>query len=164
MRGRTWFFLCVAALALLLSFDSHDSDGLVSPRIKPNRAEAASGALGPAPPNSSFDADGYSVGTPPTNSGFDTGDLTGWTTTGTVSVQTGGDDGNFARFDSINAEILSWAFDVPADAQTLTFKTVHLTSSSTCLSSYVMSGTNYATPIKLPRQLLCDQADIISSQ
>src|SRR5438477_12884424 len=40
-----------------------------------------------SPTNSDFETAGGSVGAPPTNSGFSTGDFTGWTQSGTTSIQ-----------------------------------------------------------------------------
>ena len=82
--------------------------------------------------NSDFEKPSVPVGTPPSNSGFETspadapavpngdfetGDFTGWTTTGTPSIQTDPSRGYWARVPS--GTLTTSALDVPSNAQAL---------------------------------------------
>lgn len=98
-------------------------------------------------PNGGFDTPAYAVGVPAANNGFETGDLTGWTATGVVSVQSGGPGGMYARLGNI-ATLVSAPFDVPASAQTLSFDIGYFSTSS-CLTADVLYGANYATSKQL---------------
>lgn len=126
----------------------------------PGVAYAASGALGPTPPNFTLDTGTYTTGTPPSNyqfeedeeqvgsppsnHDFETGDFTGWTTSGTTSVQSGGPTGYFAQLGS-SGNIYSSAFDMPGSAQSLEVDIGTLGSSSNGYYIYVLSGSGYST-------------------
>jgi YD repeat-containing protein len=127
---------------------------------RPTPVLAASGATSTAPPNYSFDAAPHTtgtpptnydfetpespVGTPPTNHDFETGDFTGWTTSGTVSVQSGGPSGFYARLDS-GGTITSSAFTIPNEAQSLRFDIGTLGSGTNTYLIYILSGPGYGT-------------------
>jgi hypothetical protein len=70
------------------------------------------GEVGTPPANNDFETPGGQVGTPPTNSGFETGDFTGWTPTGSPTVQSGGPNGYYAK---TTTAITSQAYTVDAD-------------------------------------------------
>jgi hypothetical protein len=72
--------------------------------------------------NFNFDALSYTTGTPPTNNNFETGDLTGWTVTGTVTVEAGGPGSSlyYARMTN-HSVITSSAFSIPTNAQVISF-------------------------------------------
>jgi hypothetical protein len=94
-------------------------------------------------PNGDFSKPSYYVGLPPANNGFETRDLTGWTTTGAVSVVAGGPSGFYAQLSNA-ASVYSAPFDLPLDAQTLTFDQGFFGPNS-CVTAYVLSGPTYAT-------------------
>jgi RHS repeat-associated protein len=136
-------FLAAATVSDRLGFDSLT---LPSPR---NEAQAASGVLDPFVPNGAMRAASFGVGTPPSNHDFGTGDFTSWSKTGTATIQSGGVDGNYARFDSIGSTLTTAAFTVPANAQTLTFKHVHLASGSNCIFGWILYGPTYTSSTSL---------------
>ncbi len=130
------------------------------PLLAPDAAYAASGALGPTPPNYTldtgmyvtgtpptnyqFETQGGQVGTPPTNHDFETGDFTGWTTSGTVSIQSGGPTGYYAKLDT-SGNVYSSPFTVPAQSQSLRVDIGTLGSSTNAYAIYILSGPDYGT-------------------
>ncbi|MBI5948569.1 MAG: RHS repeat protein [Chloroflexi bacterium] len=136
----------------------------------------ASGAEALYPPNHTFDADVQEMGTPPSNHDFETGGygvgtppsnhdlqqgatdegapanydfaagLGSWTTTGTVTLQSDANQGNYARFDASGAMITSDAFTVGATAQVLSYDIGFLsTTGSSWVRVKVLSGPTYST-------------------
>ncbi len=102
--------------------------------------------VGTPPTNHDLSSPAAQVGAPPTNSDFETGAVTPWTTTGTVTIQTGAGQGNFARFDSSGASVTSDAFTVDSSAQHLVYDIGFLsTTGNTWVRAYVLSGASYGT-------------------
>jgi subtilisin family serine protease len=98
-------------------------------------------------PNGGFETLSYLTGAPPVNHDFESGNLAGWTVSGSVTVQNNGPFGAFASMSHGNT-ITSSPFDVPPNAQTLSVDAVYLGSTG-CLTIYVLSGPTYATSTKM---------------
>lgn len=107
--------------------------------------ETAPGSVGTPPTNSDLETAPVEA-TAPTNNDFETGDFTGWTVTGSPSIQSDTPHGYWARFGS-NAQILvSTAVTVPSDPHALVYE-VHYQSTTvySWVDVYVLSGVDYAT-------------------
>jgi hypothetical protein len=107
--------------------------------------ETAPGSVGTPPTNSDLET-APTEATAPSNNDFETGDFTGWTVTGSPSIQSDTPHGYWARFGS-NAQILvSTAVTVPSDPHALVYE-VHYQSTTvySWVDVYVLSGTDYAT-------------------
>ena len=131
--------ITVASLALLLL---PAGTNFVAPGPA---AAVASGATNVSPLNYNFDAPSYTTGTPPTNNNFETGNLTGWTVTGTITAESGGPAGSSYYAKMTNGSTLtSSAFTVPSNAQTLTFDRTFITGSSG-ITVKVAPGPTYST-------------------
>jgi len=105
---------------------------------------AGQGEVGVPPTNHDFEIDARQVGTPPTNHDFEIGDLTGWTTSGTVSVESGGPSGYYAKLGT-NGIITSSPFTIPDNAQSLSVDMGTLASGTNAYYLYVLSGPSYGT-------------------
>ncbi|HLC23193.1 MAG TPA: hypothetical protein VJL08_01985, partial [Dehalococcoidia bacterium] len=118
-------------------------------------------SVGTPPPNSGFEAPGYStgtppanydlsapaqdVGTPPTNYNFETGDFSGWTVSGTASIQSDAPHGYYAKLGA-SATIISSAFTVDSAAQAFVLDVGYLaTSGWNEVKVYALTGPDYAT-------------------
>jgi hypothetical protein len=111
-------------------------------------------AVGVPPSNYDLQAAAESVGTPPTNHDFETGTLTGWTTAGTVALQSNGTQGSYAQLTS-NGDLTSDAFTVDASTQALLVEIGLLaTPGFNSVTVSVLSGSSYATTTTL-RQVSC---------
>jgi RHS repeat-associated protein len=111
--------------------------------------EAAAIPVGTPPTNHDFSAAAYEVGTPPTNATFETGTLSGWTTAGTVNIQSNATQGYFGRLQS-GGILTSDAFTVDATAQEVAFEVGYLsTTNYSWFELYVLSGAGYATETKI---------------
>ncbi|MCB0124773.1 MAG: hypothetical protein KDE58_21100, partial [Caldilineaceae bacterium] len=104
--------------------------------------ETAATGGGAPPANHDFAAASYTVGTPPTNHNFESGDLSGWSTTGTVTIQSDGTHGYYAQLTS-SGVLISDAFTVDSAAQTISFAANYV--GSTGFRVYILSGAGYAT-------------------
>ena len=102
------------------------------------------GQVGTPPTNHDFETAGGSVGTPPSNYDFETGDFTGWTLTGSPSVQSGGPTGYYAQVGS-GQRVLSSAFTVDSSAQSLTFDIAAVNSGTFQWQLNIYSGATYST-------------------
>jgi YD repeat-containing protein len=106
----------------------------VSQGAQPNADFETPGTTAGTPPtNHDLSTASIDTGAPPTNFDFATGSFSGWTTTGTPTIQTtSGPDGTWAQLDvTTNESLTSDAFTVAADAQGLTFDLGYLTTSGT---------------------------------
>jgi len=86
--------------------------------------ELPDAVVGTPPANSDFSQSSYETGSPPTNNGFGTEpncNLNDWQVGGTVTAQSGGANGCYARTET-GATLTSSEFSVPTDVQTLTFQ------------------------------------------
>jgi hypothetical protein len=108
--------------------------------------EAASTSTGTPPANSTFAAAATETGTPPSNGDFEaTPDFTGWTTSGTVSIQTDMPHGRYATL-GLNAVLTSSAVTVDAAATSFLFEFGSLTGSTTTqVKVFALSGAGYST-------------------
>jgi RHS repeat-associated protein len=90
----------------------------------------------------------------PTNYDFATGDFTGWTTNGSVTIgASGGPDGYFAQIpNTAGAFITTAAFTVSTAADAFVFDAGH---ANTIVDIYVLSGASYGTATKLD-SLFCN--------
>ena len=102
------------------------------------------GEVGTPPTNYDFEAASGSVGTPPTNHNFSTGDFTGWTLTGSPTIQSGGPGGYYAQLAS-GHKIKTAAFTVDAAAQALTFSVAAVNSGTFQWKLVIYSGPDYST-------------------
>ena len=102
------------------------------------------GEVGTPPTNYDFETAGGSVGTPPSNYDFETGDFTGWSLTGSPSVQSGGPTGYYAKLLS-GQRVLSSAFTVDSSAQSLTFDVAAVNSGTFQWQLNIYSGATYST-------------------
>jgi RHS repeat-associated protein len=109
---------------------------------------AGQGEVGVPPSNHDFEIDARQVGTPPTNYDFETGDLTGWTTSGTVSVESGGPSGYYAKLGS-GGNIISSPFTIPNEAQSLRLDVGMLGSGTNWYYVYILSGPDYGTQTRV---------------
>jgi RHS repeat-associated protein len=123
--------------------------------------DAAGQPIGSPPPNSDFETPGYAIGsppsnydleapavdagTPPTNHDFETGDFTGWTTSGTTSIESDAEHGYYAKLGS-SGTIISSPFTVDSTAQNFAFDIGYLsTSGYSWVKVYALSGPDYGT-------------------
>jgi len=102
------------------------------------------GAVGTPPTNSTFQSASTPAGTPATNYNFETGDLTGWTVTGTPAVHSGGPTGYYAQLGG-GQGLLSSAFTVDSNAQTLNFDIAAVNGGAFYWYINIYSGSGYAT-------------------
>jgi RHS repeat-associated protein len=115
-------------------------------------------ALG-AVQNSDFETPPSGVGSPPANSGmesspadvatvtngdFETGSFSGWTLTGSPTIQSDQTHGYWARMGSNNQEITSSAVTIPQSAQAMVAD-VYFQTSNSWVEIYVLSGPTYST-------------------
>jgi hypothetical protein len=128
---------------------NHTFDAAAQPAGSPptNHAFEVPGyAVGTPPANFDLEAAAQAVGTPPTNHDFESGDLSGWTTSGTVSIASDAPHGFYASLTGVNASITSAAFTVDATAQAFVFDLGLLaTSGSTSAFIYVLTGASFET-------------------
>jgi hypothetical protein len=121
----------------------------------PSPTPAATSTPSPTPipplgavPDGDFETAPVTVGTAPTNFDFETGDLTSWTTTGTVSLDSGGPGGFFAHLNNA-ASITSAPISLPADAQTLTVDIGFLGPGS-CVGVDILYGPTFGSVTSMP--------------
>jgi hypothetical protein len=115
-------------------------------------------ALG-AVQNSDFETPPSGVGSPPANSGmesapvdvatvtngdFETGSFSGWTLTGSPTIQSDQTHGYWARMGSNNQEITSSAVTIPQSAQAM-IADVYFQTANSWVEIYVLSGPTYST-------------------
>ena len=128
---------------------NHVLDGLQSAVGTPpgnHNFESSPTSTGTPPANYDIETAPASVGTPPTNNDFETGDLTGWTTSGTVTIESDTPHGYYAKLSGSNAEIVSSAFTVDNSAQVFSFDAGWLTTTGySWVKVYVLSGAGYST-------------------
>jgi len=104
--------------------------------------EAQGSTVGTPPANHDFATAPTTAGTPPTNSDFETGDLSGWTTTGTVTVQS--DHTHYAKLGSAGGTLISSPFTVDQSAQAFSIDVGYLsTSTYSWVTIYALTGANY---------------------
>jgi len=120
-----------------------------------NAAFDAPGAPTGSPPvNADFSAAAYGSGDPPANYDFDAGTLEGWSTAGTVTLDSDAEHGSFGRLAS-GGVLTTAPFTVTAEAQQLWVEIGYLHATSTSyVEVYVVRGANFATETKL-RTLYC---------
>jgi RHS repeat-associated protein len=107
--------------------------------------ESASYPVGDPPGNHDLEDPAQDAGTPPTNHDFETGDFTGWTTSGTTSIQSDGQHGYYAKLQS-SGTIISSAFTVDSSAQSFAFDVGYLsTSGYSWVKVYALTGPTYGT-------------------
>src|SRR3972149_6117670 len=82
--------------------------------------ETPSYPVGTPPSNYDLEAPAVDAGTPPTNHDFETGDFTGWSVSGTTSMQSDAEHGYYAKLQS-SGTIVSSAFTVDAAAHSFAF-------------------------------------------
>jgi len=110
--------------------------------------EAAGAAGGTPPRNDDVATASTSVGTPPQNRDFESGDLSGWTTTGAVTVQS--DHSHYAKLGSAGGTLTSAAFSVDPSAQALSVDVGYLTTSGySWVKISALTGPTYATSTAL---------------
>ncbi len=102
------------------------------------------GEVGTPPTNHDFETAGSTVGAPPTNYDFSTGDFTGWTLTGSPTIQSGGPGGYYAQLAG-GHKIKSSAFAVDATAQALTFNVAAVNAGTFQWILKIYSGADYST-------------------
>jgi hypothetical protein len=109
--------------------------------------------------NADFETPPSGVGSPPSNSGmetapvdvatvtngdFETGSFSGWTLTGSPSIQSDQTHGYWARMGSNGQEITSSAVTIPQSAQAM-IADVYFQTSNSWVEIYVLSGPTYST-------------------
>lgn len=108
--------------------------------------ETAPYQVGAPPTNSDLSAAASTIGSQPTNADFETATLSPWTTSGTVTLQSGSGPGYHARFDTSGASVTTDAFTVDSSAQHLVYDIGFLSTSGTSwVRVNVLSGASYAT-------------------
>lgn len=108
--------------------------------------------VGTPPPNADVNTPAYDAGTP-TNHTFATGDFTGWTTTGSPTINTDPTYGPYAYLPS-TATITSSAFTVGNDAQRLIVNLwVPGTGSLHAVDVNILTGPTYGTSTQLERYI-----------
>jgi len=117
--------------------------------------EAASYNVGTPPANHNLESAAQDAGTPPTNHDFETGSFTGWTTSGTTSIQSDTPHGYYAKLGN-NGTIITSAFTVDGTAQSFAFDVGYLsTSGYSWVKVYALPGPNYDTPVLL-KDIYCN--------
>jgi RHS repeat-associated protein len=108
--------------------------------------EAASTSTGTPPANANLSAAASDAGTPPANHTFEsTPDFTGWTVSGTVSIQTDVPHGRYAKLGA-SGSITSSAFTVDSAAQAFVFDVGYLTTAGYAwVKVYALTGMDYST-------------------
>src|SRR5437867_6261312 len=117
-------------------------------------------SVGSPPANSDFETAAYTVGTNatnydlqsaaqdagvPTNHDFETGSFSGWTTSGTTSIQSDTPHGYYAKLQA-SGTIISSAFTVDSTAQSFAFDVGYLsTSGYSWVKVYALTGPTYST-------------------
>jgi hypothetical protein len=110
--------------------------------------EAQGQNVGTPPPNSDFAAAATTAGTPPQNADFESGDLSGWTTSGTVTIAS--DHSHYARLASSGGTLTSAAFTVDPSSQALSVDVGYLTTTNySWVTIYALSGPTYGTSTAL---------------
>ncbi len=108
--------------------------------------EAPAAAVGTPAANSTFSAPPADAGPTLPNYNFESGDLTGWTPAGTVTVQTDAAHGKYAKLTGWGSTLTSSAFTVDGAAQAFTFDLGYLsTTDYGGVKVYALSGPSYAT-------------------
>ncbi len=116
--------------------------------------DAAGTATGSPPANADFSAAAYGSGDPPTNYDFGAGTLEGWSTAGTVTLDSDAEQGAFGKLAS-GGVLTTAPFTVTAEAQQLWVEIGYLHATSTSyVEVYVVRGANFATETRL-RTLYC---------
>lgn len=90
--------------------------------------EAAAYTVGTPPANHNLEAAAQDAGTPPTNHDFEAGSFTGWTTSGTTSIQSDTPHGYYAKLQA-SGTIISSTFTVDSTAQSFAFDMGYLSTS-----------------------------------
>jgi len=117
--------------------------------------ESASQSVGTPPQNSDFAAAPTTAGTPPANHDFESGDLSGWTTSGTVTIAS--DHSHYARLASAGGTLTSAPFTVDSSAQVFGIDVGYLSSSGYAwVTVNALTGPSYSTSTALGDEL-CNQ-------
>jgi len=127
-------------------------------------------SVGSPPANSDYEAAAYTVGTNaanhdlqsaaqdagvPTNHDFETGSFSGWTTSGTTSIQSDTPHGYYAKLQT-SGTIVSSAFTVDSTAQSFAFDVGYLsTSGYSWVKVYALTGPTYSTETLL-KDVFCN--------
>lgn len=111
--------------------------------------ETAGYSVGAPPTNHELTAAPYAVGTPPANHTFETGDFTGWTTAGTVTIQSDATHGYYAQLQS-SGVLTSDPFTVDSAAQQIAFD-LGAPSGTHYAKVYVLHGANYTDSTEIQR-------------
>jgi RHS repeat-associated protein len=107
--------------------------------------ETAPGSVGTPPANSDLETAPVEA-TAPTNGDFESGDFTGWTVTGSPSIQSDPTHGYWARFGSNSQVLVSSAVTVPSDPHALVYDVNYQsTTVYSWVDVYVLTGPDYAT-------------------
>jgi RHS repeat-associated protein len=107
--------------------------------------ETASYTVGTPPANHNLESAAQDAGTPPTNHDFEAGSFSGWTTSGTTSIQSDTPHGYYAKLQA-SGTIISSAFTVDSTAQSLAFDVGYLsTSGYSWVKVYALTGPTYST-------------------
>ena len=128
---------------------NHVLDGLQADLGTPpsnHSFESAPTTTGTPASNHDLETSPTAVGTQATNHDFETGDFTGWTTSGTTTIETNANQGDYAKLTGTGAEIVSSAFTVDSATQAFTVEVGWLTNPGySWIQIYVLSGTGYTT-------------------
>lgn len=115
---------------------------------------APGAATGSPPANADFSAAPYGSGDPPTNYEFGAGTLEGWSSAGTVTLDSDAVRGAFGKLAS-GGVLTTAPFTVTAEAQQLWVDVGYLHATATSyVEVYVLRGVGFASEIKL-RTLYC---------
>lgn len=107
-------------------------------------------AVGQPPTNYDLQAAPIPTGTPPANHTFASGDLSGWTTTGSVTIKSDVTHGSYARLSGYGPTLTSDPFTVDPASQTLAIELGFLASSGgDRVKLAILSGSGYGTVTEL---------------
>jgi len=107
--------------------------------------ESSAYQVGSPPTNYDLQSAAEDTGTPPTNHDFETGDFTGWTRSGTTSMQSDGTHGYWAKLQA-SGTIITDAFTVDSSATGFAFDMGYLsTSGYSWVKVYALTGPTYST-------------------
>jgi len=102
------------------------------------------GAVGTPPTNYDAETAPATVGTPPSNYDFETGDFTGWTVTGSPTVNASGPTGYYAQLGS-GQKVQTAAFTVDSTAQSFVFDVAAVNSGTFQMKIVIHYGGSYAS-------------------
>ncbi|MEZ4869236.1 MAG: polymorphic toxin-type HINT domain-containing protein [Caldilineaceae bacterium] len=123
--------------------------------------ESAGYGIGTPPANYDFSVPGYEVGPLPNNPSFETGNFTGWSISGNVTLQSDANSGqHWARL-SGPGELISDPIVIPANVQQVVFDLNHLGGTSS-VEVHVLSGLTYAVETNIMK-VVCPSCDVWGS-